>query len=43
MHLLRSVSRQHQPPSMERVNSKFSREEMGAFAEELSGISPNER
>jgi hypothetical protein len=37
------VCRQHQPPSQERVTSKFSREEMAAFAAELAGMSPEER
>ena len=37
------VSRRHQPPSQERVNSKFSREEMADFAAALAAIPPAKR
>ena len=37
------VSRAHQPPSTERVHTKYSREELGEFAEKIKDVDPVER
>ncbi len=37
------VGREHQPPSTERVHSRFSREDMQSFAESLRHIPPSQR
>ena len=37
------VSRRHQPPSQKRVHSKYSREELTAFAATLKELPPNQR
>ncbi len=37
------VSRQHQPPSTERVHSRFNRDDMQRFAEGIKDIPPAQR